>query len=166
MTNKEKLNEFIRDQIHEVKNSSDAQGVIRKIESLDEEVQEVEWLADAEIQRIKEWKNKELEKLQREIDHNKAILQGFMEKQRETTGKKSLSLPNGRIRFKKQQPLFKFDNEKTIEYLRSNYPDLIKTKEDFNRNEAKKLVKENGEVWDGVEVEHREDKFEVVINDD
>jgi len=164
----ESLEKYLSESVgYEIENKEDVQGALRKIKKYQEEIREIYYIADQEVKKVRDWEFFEVNKIQEKMEDLEAKLEGFMAKEIEKNpDKKSLSLPDGRIRYKKQQPNFIFDEGKTIEYLKAHYPDLVKINESFSKTDAKKLVKENGEVWEGVEIENRPDKFEVVIKDD
>jgi len=87
---------------------------------------------------------------------------------------KSIKLPHGVVRFKKQQPEFVRDEPKLIEWAKeSQRLDLIKLQESFNWSELKKNIAvaggvvfdtDTGEAIEHVKVVEREDKFEVVVD--
>ena len=175
------LNEFIDNQVapedgFKVNDESKANWALRKIKELQEEKEKNIAFAEKEISNIDLWLSQENEKAQRDIDYFQGLLSAYaLEKRDEDPKFKSLKLPNGSIRFKKQQPAFKYDNAALLDYLKkSEETDLIRIKEEPNKSAIKKLFivqddslinPNTGEIVEGVTIEKRDDKFEVVINE-
>ena len=145
---------------------------LRKIKQFQDEQKENNSLAETEIEKINSWADSENEKAQRSIDYFQGLLAYYALKQREADPKfKKLELPNGKIKFTKQQPKFNYDDDVLINYLKkSERTDLIKVKETPDRATVKKIFTlqgeklvdaETGEFVEGVTIEHREDKFSV-----
>lgn len=153
-----------------------ANWALRKIKQHQEQQKENTALAESEINKIEEWLKSENDKAQQSIDYFQGLLASYALNLRESDPKfKSSKLPNGRIRFKKQQPKFNYDEDKLTQHLKqSGYTDLIKVKESPDKTAVKKkfvvqgnrlIDQETGEFVAGVEVEEREDKFEVVTDE-
>src|SRR5690606_15843611 len=175
---KQRLNEFldeqenINDEKFKINDEQQANWALRKIKQLQEQVKETNALAEAEIEKINAWAESENEKAQRSIDYFLGLLTQFAIEQRKKNPKfKSMKLPNGAIRFRKQQPKFHYDDEKLLESLkRTGKTDFIKVKEvpdkaavkkSFILHEDKLVDPDTGEFIEGVTVEHREEKIEV-----
>lgn len=173
------LQEFLDDQeqteneAFEVINVETANWALRKIKQYQEKQKENNALAEAEIEKIELWLKTVNEQAQNSIDYFQGLLAEYAVKQRDNDPSfKSQKLPNGAIRFRKQQPKFNYDDEKLLNYLKqSGETDLINVKETPNKAAVKKLFNVNGdklinvgtgEIVEGVTVEEREDKFEVV----
>lgn len=145
---------------------------LRKIKALKAQIDETNIIADAEIQHINDWREKETKTATDSIAYFEGLLLGYMMQEREN-GTKSIKLPHGTIRFKKQQPEYIKDEEKLIDWAKtSGKVEYVKVKESIDWANLKKdaeVVGENlvdpetGEVIEGVRVVEREDKFEVVI---
>lgn len=178
---KQRLNEFldeqenINDEQFKITDEQQANWALRKIKQLQEQQRETNALAEAEIEKINAWAESENEKAQRSIDYFQGLLAAYAMEQKQKNPKfKSMKLPNGAIRFRKQQPKFHYDDEKLLESLkRTGKTDFIKVKEvpdkaavkkAFILHEDKLVDPDTGEFIEGVTVEHREDKFEVVTD--
>lgn len=149
-----------------------ANWALRKIKQHQEQQEQNNALATAEVDKIESWNKEENKKAQDSIDYFQGLLAAYALKKREADPKfKTQKLPNGSIKFRKQQPAYHYDDEKLVESLKkSDRSDLIKVKESpdktavkksFVVNEDKLINPETGEVVEGVTVEEREDKFEV-----
>lgn len=158
-----------------VESDEQANWALRKIKQHQEQKKENIALAEVEIEKIEMWLQQENEKAQHSIDYFQSLLAEYALKKREKNPRfKSIKLPNGALRFRKQQPKFKYDDETLVQSLKQvNREDLVRVKEMPDKTGVKKafvvngdklINPETGEVIKGVEVEHREDKFEVVTD--
>ena len=140
-----------------IKEKQDMNDVLRKIKKLEDEKAEEQELAKAEKHRIEKWLEERERSIDYKLDYYNAILENYLREQ----GKKSVKLPFGTIRYRKRPEKFKYDDEKVIDYLKKHYPEEVKISESYNKSNIKKLVKEHGEIPEGVEIEEQEAKFEV-----
>ncbi|MER2057211.1 MAG: host-nuclease inhibitor Gam family protein [Niallia sp.] len=127
------------------------------------------------VQRLKEWGEKEKEPLTEKQSYYANMLQYYLSEEIEkqvASGKKpkkTLSLPYGKISFKKQQPEFIKDDDTLLEYAKANnlISTVVKTDWASIKKQAQihngKLYDPNGEVIPGVEVVERPDKFELKL---
>lgn len=160
----EEAEEIIQDNSFHITDKASAEWALRKIRAYKQQIKENEELYNAEIQRLNEWLESVNKKANDNIDYFTALLQEYMIKELEKDPKnRSIKLPSGTVRFRKQQPEWQFDEEKVINWLKNNKPELVKVIEKFDKNDVKKIVKETGEIVDGVKIESREDKFEVDV---
>lgn len=161
----------VNDEGFKVTNEEQADWVLRKLRKVEEQRKEDAALAEAEIERIEAWMEKINEKHQRDMDYFQGLLAAYAVTRRNEDPKfKSLKLPNGRIRFRKAQPKYTYDDNTLLDALKAHgKTDLIKVKESPDKSSIKKKYQLNGdslidpdtgEVLEGVKVEHRGDKFE------
>lgn len=173
------LQEFLDSQIQngnetfKVTNEEQANWALRKIKDLQTQKNENIALAESEISKIEAWLEQENGKLDNSIEYFQGLLAEYAMKQREENPKfKSMKLPYGAIRFRKQQPKYHYNEEKLLESLKragktefikiKEAPDKAAVKKAFAIHEDKLVDPDTGEFIEGVTVEHREDKFEVV----
>lgn len=160
----EEAEQTIQDNSFHVTDKASAEWALRKIRAYKQQIKENEELYNAEIQRLNEWLESVNKKANDNINYFTALLQEYMIKELEKDPKsRSIKLPSGTVRFRKQQPEWQFEDEKVISWLKSNKPELIRTIEKYDKNDIKKIVKETGEIIDGIKIENREDKFEVDV---
>ena len=152
---------------YEIKDKNGANWALRKIRALKAEVNEVQEIAQKEIDRIKAWEKSETDKEQRSIEYFEGLLQKWLFEQE----KKSINLPHGRVRFKKQTPEYLRNEEVIMKFVED---DFIKVKKSLDWSKLKSILEfkdgrpirtDTGEVIDGVTEVYREDKFEVIIDD-
>ena len=151
-----------------------ANWVFRKLAALAAKRKEVEQLAEAELYRIKAWLETETSKLDESKNYLESLLSSFALKQREIDPNwKKTSTPYGTVKFRKQQPKWHYDDAKLLESLKSaGRIDLIRTKEEPNKADLKKIAKvvggqvvepESGAVLEGVMVEEQDDAVVIEV---
>jgi phage host-nuclease inhibitor protein Gam len=150
-----------------------ANWVLRKIKALEDRKKGNIQLADAEVAKIDAWLEGVNEELDNDLVHFQSMLATYAERQREENPKfKSLKLPNGKIKFRKQQPKWNYEDNVVLSSLKlQGYEDLIRIKEEVNKSEMKKRfhVSPDGRVVDvetgvaieGVTVEQRPDELKI-----
>ncbi|MDU2063748.1 MAG: host-nuclease inhibitor Gam family protein [Sporomusaceae bacterium] len=153
-----------------------ANWAIRKIQDLQKKNQNIDELADTEINKISTWRDKEKE-------NNESSISFFLEKLRpyavlHLTGKsKTVSFPAGKISFRSADPKFYIGgqevngkNELLIGYVRQTCPDLIKTEEKADWTAFKetlavtsqgKVISGDGEILDFIVAIEQPDKMTV-----
>lgn len=176
------LHEFLdkQEQVNEegfkVEDEQQANWALRKIKDLQTQKNENIALAESEISKIEAWLEQENGKLDNSIEYFQGLLAEYAMKQREENPKfKSMKLPYGIVRFRKQQPKWVYDDELLLKSLKEqDAEELIRVKEEPNKQAIKKLfVVENGKLYnpgtgefiEGVEIIERDEVFEVKVND-
>ncbi|QUH21455.1 host-nuclease inhibitor Gam family protein [Alkaliphilus sp. B6464] len=160
---------------YKIENKQSAEWALRKIKVLKEQIEETDQLAEAEIERIKAWQESENKKSKYDIARFEGLLLEYMVKEREKDPEtKSIKLPHGTVRFRKQPLEYVRDEENLIKWAKgSTRADLIKVKESFDWSTLKKDItvvagnvvdKHTGEIIEHVKAIEREDKFEVVMD--
>ena len=140
-----------------VKNQQTAEWVVKRIAQHRRRQAEVDELYQAELYRLKAWKQKQDEKEQASIDYFENILKPWAQEQG-----KSVSLPSGRVRFRKMQDKFIYDDQAVMAWAKEHLPEAIRVKEELEKKAIKDHVKATGELPDGLTIEQQEPKFEVV----
>lgn len=161
-----------------VTDKGSADWCLRKIAAYRAEMAENQELVQAEIERLQQWLKAENEKAEQSIAYFSGLLEEWLRAEHERDERKrSVSLPHGRIRLKKQQPQYTYRDEEVLPFLKAAAPDLIKTEvvETYNKNEVKAFVRdhcqvtdegvpvlaETGEIVSGVHITERPPKFEI-----
>ena len=153
---------YIRDDV-------DAERALLKLQALRKEREQL----------LTEYKAR-MEKIQQRFDNDiqsvEFILQDYFGRvpHRKTKTMESYQLANGKISVKHQAPEYKFDKPCLVKWLKANAKEYVKTVEEPDWVNFKKLVamdglnvvlKDTGEYVPGVVAEQREDKFVVSIKD-
>lgn len=159
----------------EVVNESEANWALRKIKEKQQEIDKNNQLAQSEIDKIEQWESQVRNTLQNDIDYFQGLLAKYAMALKENDPKfKSLKLPNGNLQFRKQQPKWHYDDKELVSSLKElGMTDYIKTEEKPVKKDIKqaltvagnKVVNENGEIVEGIEIEERGESFSVKANE-
>lgn len=170
------LYEFLEEQQEQseqfkIENDEQANWVLRKIARIDEQLEDSRETAKREIEKIKAWLEHTEKQLNNEREYFEHLLKEYafkmgLHEQR----KRSKALPNGRFRFKKQQPIWEIKPSVVEELEQRGYVHLIRIKKEPDKSKIKKAFEfqggkvfdpETGETIEGITVIEREFKFEV-----
>ena len=135
----------------------------------------------AEVDKFRKHYDESIRKMQERADGIREYYLGHLERyfdgvpHKSTKTTESYELPSAKLVRKVQAPEFVRDDDKIVDWLKSNGDtQFIKVKESANWAELKKSVevfdgscyfKETGELVPGIEVVEREPKFDVVIKE-
>lgn len=139
----------------QVNDLASANWCFRKLHALNEKQNEINDVADAEIQRINSWKESESKGIADQKEFFEGLLTVYYNKQKEVDKKFKLKTPYGSVTQRTTKNIV-YDESTMLSYLKSNHPELIQTVEKFSKTEVKKLIKGNidmktGEMLDWVE---------------
>ena len=154
---------------------------LRKIRELKNKQSDHERLAERliselqkEIQEIKHWRDKENDKIQNNIDFLETKLENYMHYLREDNPDlKTKNLPYGKLKFRAQRPKWKYDEERLLEFLQDNKPDMVRVKKKPDKRNLKKVaavsngkavLPDSGQIVEGVTVVDRPEKFKVNVD--
>lgn len=154
-----------------------ANWALKKIREHKAKQRENEEFAQEEIEQIEQWLEGENEKLQKKIDFLENALHYYFMKLREKDPKlKTHSLPFGKLQMRKQPPAYKYDDNRLLKFLHdAGIKKAIRVKESPDKTQLKKIttivgnklvIKETGEVVEGVVVEQMPEKFSVKVKED
>lgn len=157
-----------------VKDDSAANWALRKIKQMNDQIEQNNALAVAEIDKIEQWNQSENEKAQQSIDYFQGLLAEYALKKKEEDPKfKSLKLPNGRIGFRKRQPKWIYHDETVVKALeKANLNDFIRVKKVPSKADIKKafdvvgnqaINPDTGEILEGITIEEQPDSFNVAV---
>ena len=160
----------------QIRNDYHADNVLEEISRLKKEIRQKEELAEKRIQQIEQWKKSEVEKLEGRINWLTDALESYFRKLRESNPKlKTHSLPFGKLQIRKQQPKWKYDDDKLLKSVKRVMPEAIRVKEEVDKIELKKRVKivnnipinpDTGEVIEGIVIEERPEKFCIKVEEE
>lgn len=158
---------------YKITDKAQADWALRKIKKIEEEQKANTEFARNEIEKIKDWLEKENKTLQRSIDFFYSLLEEYFRKHvQPQIDKKSINLPNGTFGIRNGDQEFVYDDKKLSEWAKNSMPSVVKYTLSVDKNELKKVtevinnklvVKETGEVVEGVIVNDRPEKFYVKI---
>ena len=138
---KESLEDFMLENEAEEISESDAIWAVKKIKSLQEELQKIEDTARVEKERIDVWQESQSRIRQNKIDHYEGKLQSYLIRE----GKKTISFPHGEIKFRKQQPKFVYD-ETLTKFVEKNNLQYLKIKKELDWAMLKKDIEIKGDI--------------------
>lgn len=157
---------------YKINNEEEANEILRRIKYFESEIEKVNKISDSEIERytklINDYRNKKLLEFNNRLEHYQLLLEEYAKETLRGKKAKTISLPFGKIGFKKQQDTFNYDEEVLLKYLKENSADFIKvtTKESVEKAKLKKAgtisdgkLYLNGSAVDGITVTKNEDKF-------
>jgi len=138
----------------------------RKLQALNKKEMEINDIAQAEIDRIDAWKDRELKSIEGDMAYFQSILESFYREQREADPKFKLSTPWGKVSSRKTKKWI-YDDERVMAYIEENELDgLMRVKKELDKATIKKAFKvadngavvapETGEVVDGIAIEEVE----------
>lgn len=149
--------EHVEKEAFQVSDQQTAEWTVRKIAEHRKRQREVDELLQAELFRLKQWAQRETEKEENSIMYLESLLKPWAQEQG-----KSISLPSGRVRFRKVPDKFIYDDGKVVSWAIKNLPEAVRWKSEPIKDMIKAHVKATGELPDGLTIEPQEPKFEVV----
>ena len=159
-----------------VQDEQQANWCLRKIAAAKAELERKKNLAEAEIFRIQSWLAAEQDKLSGTIDYMTALLEEYHRPLYEADPKqnKTISLPCGKLQWRKVPTKFERDEDKLVECLMANQmTDFIETRFKPRWGELKKQVvvkdgfvydQETGLLLDGVRAIELGEEFKVIVD--
>lgn len=139
---------------------------LKKLGILEKQQKENEALAKKEIERIKEWQEKENQSIEKSKKFFSSLLEEYFIEEKAKNPKFKVSTPSGKITSKKQTPKWTYEDEKVITALETaGLNDLIRVKKELDKNGIKKaltvvgkqVVNDDGEIIAGIKVEDQPD---------
>lgn len=149
---------------------------LKLVKLIDEDITSINNLCDEEIKKtvdkINKYREEQLTSLVNSKEYYSKLLRNYTEAMLGEGKKRSIKLPNGTLAISKQQPIWNYEDDAIISFLKENKIDNLYTtevKEKLNKVDFKKIVEIgkdnavliNGISVPGVEVVPREDKFTV-----
>jgi hypothetical protein len=150
-----------------------ADWALEKLRELKGLKREKEELAEKRKIMIDSWLEEESSKVDNDIEFFEGLLTEYAMKLKEKNKDlKTHSLPFGKLKFRKQNAKWNYDEEKLLKFLKVVGIDAIKVKEQIDKQALKNMVKvvgnkvihpETGEIIEGVEIEERDEKFTIDV---
>lgn len=141
--------------------SDNADNYIYGAKQIFSEIAEIESRFNSEIDRLKYWKQTEIEKLENKLEFINLALEGFY---CQSDFKKTQKFPSGNIGYRKlPDKVVVNDSDSYIAWVKKagldERTDLIKTKVTPDKKGIKLYITQSGEIPDGVEMVTGENKF-------
>jgi len=163
-----------------VDGDSKASWCMRKIKHMKEKKRENKDLADEQIAEIRKeiaevesWLESENGKLDDNISFMENKLEHYARQLKEDDPElKTHKLPFGSLMFRAQRPKWEYDDDKLLEFSEINLSEVVKVEKKVDKRELKKrlnvvddraIVKETGQIVDGINIVNRPEEFKVDI---
>lgn len=156
--------------VFEIDSLSKADWCFKKIKEYTKKKIQMEEYVKEEENRLKEFKKKEQEKYENNIEHFQILLRNYMDKELENDPNFKIKTLNGSANYGKKTKKLDYNDKDMIEFCKKNdLPQFIRTKEELNKSEFKtfltitdenKVVTKDGEILDNITV-IEEQKFNI-----
>jgi len=144
------------------KDAERANYLLRRLTRITENADQVKALADAEAQRIADWKAERLGVLEREQAWIESALEGFMREAVRTGSSKTMHLPNGTLTVRAARSRVIVDDEPAlIEWAKDNAPAAVKVTESVLKGQIDDVAADTRKTSQTV----RDDGTEVAVCD-
>lgn len=143
-----------------------ANRAIRRIKEARRQEIEIGTRAQADLDRIEGWRDKEQKRKRREIELFESLLRDYAHGLLSANDwkDKNLSLSEGTLKFRKRGPKLLYDNEQLMDELEAEgVTDLVRYKREPDLNRIKEALKEGLEIK-SITVIEQDDSFTVSIN--
>lgn len=169
----EELETFEQEEGFQIKDLDSANWAFKKLLAIESKAEENEALAEKELERINDWLKKENESLESSKGYFEHKIAEYFASQKANDPKFKLKTPYGKVMTRKQQPAFTFNDDKVLEYLKDEKPEMVYSFESYNKPEMKKIIDiieteqgtkvidKDGTVLPFIKVEHRPDSVTV-----
>lgn len=156
-----------------ISNLEQASWALRKLSAIKAKNMEIDNVARAEIERVTDWQKNETKKLEKQRQFFERLLEEFHRSRiAQNPKEKTISTPYGKMQIKKIPPKWEYDDNKLLQWLKKNKPELVRIKEEPNKQGLKKAVKvsgskaidpDTGEIVEGIAIQPEMDKFYVEV---
>lgn len=167
---------FEQDEKFKVTDLDSANWVFKKLDAINSKEQEINDLADKEIERIKSWKDKETEKLQSSKEYLESLVVEYFKVEKEKDSRFKLNTPYGKVTSRKGSKVIQVSNEQDVinQLEQRGFNDYVKVtkkisqsdiKKDFNVAEDGTLIDANGEILNGASIVEKPTSYTVKVGD-
>lgn len=165
-----------QDERFKVTDLESANWVFKKLDAINSKEEEINDLADKEIERIKPWKDKETEKLQSSKEYLESLVVEYFKIEKEKDKRFKLNTPYGKVTSRKGSKVIQVSNEQDVinQLEQRGFNDYVKVtkklsqsdiKKDFNVAEDGTLIDANGEILDGASIVEKPTSYTVKVGD-
>ncbi|HBC4234369.1 TPA: host-nuclease inhibitor Gam family protein [Staphylococcus aureus] len=172
----QELENIEQDERFEVTDLDSANWVFKKLDAITTKENEINELADKEIERIKSWQEKEVEKLQGSKDYLQSLVIEYFRIEKEKDSKFKLNTPYGKVTSRKGSKVIQVSNEQEVinQLEKRGFDNYVKVtkklsqsdiKKDFNVTENGTLIDANGEVLEGASIVEKPTSYTVKVGE-
>lgn len=172
----QELENIEQDERFTVSDLDSANWVFKKLDAINSKETEINNLADKEVERINQWREKEVEKLQGSKEYLQSLVIEYYRSEKEKDAKFKLNTPYGRVSSRKGSKVIQVSNEQDVinQLEQRGFNDYVKVtkklnqadiKKDFNIAENGTLIDANGEVLEGASLIEKPTSYSVKVGD-
>lgn len=172
----QELENIEQDERFTVSDLDSANWVFKKLDAINSKETEINNLADKEVERINQWREKEVEKLQGSKEYLQSLVIEYYRSEKEKDSKFKLNTPYGRVSSRKGSKVIQVSNEQDVinQLEQRGFNDYVKVtkklnqadiKKDFNIAENGTLIDANGEVLEGASLIQKPTSYSVKVGD-
>lgn len=165
-----------QDERFKVTDLESANWVFKKLDAINSKEEEINDLADKEIERIKSWKDKETEKLQSSKEYLESLVVEYFKIEKEKDNRFKLNTPYGKVTSRKGSKVIQVSSEQDVinQLEQRGFNDYVKVtkklnqadiKKDFNIADNGALIDANGEVLEGASIIEKPTSYSVKVGD-
>lgn len=149
---------------------------MRKLQGLRQRQEEINAVVLSEVENINDWAEKQRGKLDRDLNYFESLLIAYAKEQREQHDRKSIDLPTGRISSRAVSEGWSVDSGEFVSWAKEFAPNLVRTKitespetldvleNHLETSGGKVVVKETGEIVEGIKVKDATINYKVETN--
>ncbi|RIL69881.1 hypothetical protein BUY49_10760 [Staphylococcus devriesei] len=172
----QELENIEQDERFTVTDLDSANWVFKKLDAINSKETEINNLADKEVERINQWREKEVEKLQGSKEYLQSLVIEYYRSEKEKDVKFKLNTPYGRVSSRKGSKVIQVSNEQEVinQLEQRGFNDYVKVtkklnqadiKKDFNIADNGALIDANGEVLEGASLIEKPTSYSVKVGD-
>ena len=172
----QELENIEQDERFTVTDLDSANWVFKKLDAINSKETEINNLADKEVERINQWREKEVEKLQGSKEYLQSLVIEYYRFEKEKDAKFKLNTPYGRVSSRKGSKVIQVSNEQDVinQLEQRGFNGYVKVtkklnqadiKKDFNIAENGTLIDANGEVLEGASLIEKPTSYSVKVGD-
>ena len=138
-----------------------ANSILYVIGKINQDMDDIKAVAQHQIDRAKMFQDTECQKMQRTVDFLTGRLHGFAM----ASGKRTVALPNGKLKLMKKQDKFEVvDEDRVFAWIKEqgSRHGMTRVKTELNKVGLKAHFKDTGEIPDGIDVTPQPDGFKAV----
>ena len=160
----------------EITDDSTAAWAMRKLRGLHQQIEAARKTAEDETARVQDWLERQTEKIERDAQYFENLLIHYAIEQRQNADRKTIDLPTGRVSSRASHESWNIDKESFIKWAKDFAPNLVRIKttempetvevleEHLVAADGKVVVKETGEIVDGIEIKDATINYKVEVD--
>ncbi len=171
----QELENLEKSESFQVTNLETANWAFKKLEALKAKENEINEVAEKELDRIKQWQSQELKSIQSDKEYFEYLVTDYYKREKEKDDKFKLSTPYGKVTSRAGAKVLEMQSgineQDVIEQLeQKGFTEFVKVSKQLNQADIKKdfyvdddgtLIDKNGEVLEGVKMVRKPTSYTV-----